>query len=130
MAGKDHWDNVLKDTTGKLILLTKDKDGVPVFLLRSVWYEHILIRHPEVDGYKDLILQAVENPDVRQIDPEDKRVRLCYKSIHESKRPFRKALFLRVVIKYLYPVERRGEKTGLVGSVYFVDHVKKGGEVV
>lgn len=129
MADNDPWDNLLKDTTGKLILLTKDKDGVPVFLSRSVWYEHILLRHPEVDGYKDLVLQAIEDPDVRQIDPEDERVRLCYKSIHESKRPFKKVLFLRVVIKYLYPAERGGEKTGFVSSVYFVDHVKKG-EVV
>jgi hypothetical protein len=31
-----------------------------------------------------------------------------------------------VVVKYLYPVEREGEKTGFVSSVYFVDHVKKG----
>jgi hypothetical protein len=94
VADNDPWDNILKDTTGKLILLTKDKDGVPVFLSRSVWYEHILIRHPEVDGYKDLVLQAIKDPDVRQIDPEDERVRLCYKSIHKSKRPFKKALFL------------------------------------
>lgn len=126
MASKGPWDNVLKDTTGKPVLLAKDKDGIPVFLSRIVWYEHILSRHPEVDGYKDSILQAIEDPDVRQIDPEDERVRLCYKCVPESKRPFRKALFLRVVIKYLYPVERRREKTGFVSSVYFVDRVKKG----
>lgn len=126
MTDNNRWNNVLKDTTGEPILLAKDKDGIPVFLSRSVWYEHILSRHPEVDGYKDSILQAIEDPDVRQIDPEDERVRLCYKSIPESKRPFRKALFLRVVVKYLYSVESGGEKTGFVSSVYFVDHVKKG----
>lgn len=126
MTDNDRWNNVLKDTTGEPILLTKDKDGIPVFLSRSVWYEHILSRHPEVGGYKDFILQAIEDPDVRQIDPEDERVRLCYESIPESKRPFRKVLFLRVVVKYLYPVERREEKTGFVSSVYFVDQVKKG----
>jgi len=126
VAGKDRWDNVLKDTAGKPVLLAKDKDWIPIFLSRSVWYEHILSRHPEVDGYKDLILEAIKDPDVRQIDPEDERVRLCYKSIPESKRPFRKALFLRVVVKYLYPAEREGEKTGFVSSVYFVDHVRKG----
>lgn len=126
MSDNDSWNNALKDTTGKPILLAKDKEGIPVFLSRSVWYEHILSRHPEVDGYKDFILQAIENPDVRQIDPEDERVRLCYKSIPESKRPFKKALFLRVVVKYPYTVERGGEKTGFVSSVYLVDHVKKG----
>lgn len=126
MTDNGRWDNVLKDTTSEPILLAKDKEGIPVFLSRSVWYEHILSRHPEVDGYKDSILQAIKDPDIRQIDPEDERVRLCYKSIPESKRPFRKALFLRVVVKYLYPVERGGEKTGFVSSVYFVDHVKKG----
>ena len=105
MTDNGRWNSVLKDTTGEPILLAKDKDGIPVFLSRSVWYEHILSRHPEVGAYKDSILQAIEDPDVRRIDPEDERVRLCYKSIPESKRPFRKALFLRVVVKYLYPVE-------------------------
>lgn len=126
MTNNDAWDNVLRDITGKPIFLTNDKDGIAVFLSREVWCEHILSRHPEVDDYKDLIIQAIESPDVRQIDPEDERVRLCYKSIPESKRPFRKALFLRVVIKCLYPEERGGEKTGLISSVYFVDHVKRG----
>jgi len=126
VTDNDRWNNVLKDTTGEPILLTRDKDGSPVFISRSVWYEHILSRHSEVGGYRDFILQAIEDPDVRQIDPEDERVRLCYRSIPESRRPFRKGLFLRVVVKYLYPAERGGEKTGFVSSVYFVDHVKKG----
>ena len=126
VADNGAWDNVLKDTTGRPIFLVKDRDGIAVFLSREVWYEHILSRHPEVDGYKNLILQAIENPDVRQIDPEEKRVRLCYKNVPEDERPFRKALYLRVVIKYLHPEEREGEKTGLISSVYFVDHVKRG----
>lgn len=33
----------------------KDRDDVPVFLAEVVWSEHILLRHPEIEPYKDLI---------------------------------------------------------------------------
>jgi len=73
------------------VVEVKDKDGVPVFLAEVVWNEHILLRHPEIEPYKDLITQTIENPDVRHIDPEDERVMLYYKAVPEDARPFRKA---------------------------------------
>ena len=52
---------------------------------------------------------------------------LYYKQVPEQIRPFRKALFLRVVVKYVRPEECQWQKTGLVSAIYFVDQVKKGG---
>ena len=118
------WSDLLSDTSGLPRFLAKDQDGVPVYLSKAVWVDHILSRHPEVQPYQDLVVQAIKNPDIREIDPEDARVRLCYVQVPEGRRPFRHALFLRVVVKYVHPPERQGQKTGLVSSVYFVDRVK------
>jgi len=91
---------------------------------------HILLRHPEVESFKGLIVSTIADPDSRQRDPEDDRVLLYYGVIPEDCRPFRKALFLRVVVKYVYPPERQGQRTGLISAVYFVDRVKKGAETI
>jgi len=42
-------------------------DGTLVMLSESRW-EHIVARHPELDGKKDLILEAVSNPDEVYVD--------------------------------------------------------------
>ncbi len=126
--GRDTWHNVLEDTSGLPVFLANDKDGVSVFLSREVWRDHIVARHPEVEPFQEFIVQTIRNPDVRQPDPEDDRVLLYYKNVPEMTRPFRKALFLRVIVKYLHPPEREGQRTGLVSAVYFVDRVKKGVE--
>ncbi|MBL7065042.1 MAG: hypothetical protein ISS49_12670 [Anaerolineae bacterium] len=85
-----------------------------------------MLRHPEVESFKRLIVSAITEPDSQQMDPEDDRVLLYYGTVPEDCRPFRKALLLRVVVKYVYPPERRGWRTGLISAVYFVDRVKKG----
>jgi hypothetical protein len=126
----DTWQDVLADTSGLPVFLTDDKDGVAVFLSHEVWSDHILARHPEVESFKELIVLAIRNPDVRQPDPEDDRVWLYYKNVPERVRPFRKALFLRVIVKYVYPPERQEQRTGLISAIYFVDKVKKGGKAI
>ena len=87
----------------------KDRDDIPVFLAEAVWNEHILLRHPEIEPYKDLITQTIENPDVRHIDPEDERVMLYHKAV---------------------PEEYNNQRTGFISSVYFVSKVKRGGRIV
>ena len=118
------------ENSNEHVVRVKDKDGVPVFLAEAVWNEHILLRHPEIEPHKDLIIQAIENPDVQHIDPEDERVMLYYKTVLEDVRPFRKASFIRVVVKYLYPEEYNNQRTGFISSVYFVSKVKRGGRIV
>jgi hypothetical protein len=121
------WEILLQDTTGQPILLCNDPDGTPIFLSKWVWLDHILSRHPEVDSYKETIIAAIRHPDTVHPDPEDQRVSLFYKGIQEKNRPFPRARFLRVVVKYLFPPERQGQRTGLIGSVYFVDRIKHRG---
>ena len=87
-----------------------------------MWNEHILLRHPEIEPYKDLITQTIENPDVRHIDPEDERVMLYYKAVPEDARPFRKASFIRVVVN-IY-IQKNIIIKGLVLSVLFISSVK------
>jgi len=89
-----------------------------------------LLRHPEVESFRGLIVSTIADPDIRQMDPEDDRVLLYYGIVPEDRRPFRKALFIRVVVKYVYAPERQGRRTGLISAVYFVDRVKKGAETI
>lgn len=126
----DPWQDVLEDTSGLPILLTNDPEGVPVCLSKAVWTDHILLRHPEVESFRGLIVSTIADPDIRQMDPEDDRVLLYYGIVPEDRRPFRKALFIRVVVKYVYAPERQGRRTGLISAVYFVDRVKKGAETI
>jgi hypothetical protein len=121
----DAWRDLIEDTSGLPVFLTTDADGIGVFLSREVWLDHILARHPEVEPFKEMISRAIRQPDVRQPDPEDDRVLLYYKSIPEPDRPFAKALFLRVVVKYVHPLERGAQKTGLISATFFVEKVKK-----
>ena len=129
-SSDDPWQDVLEDTSGLPIFLTYDPDGVPVYLSKAVWTEHILLRHPEVEPFKGLISSIIADPDSRQRDPEDDRILLYYGIVREDHRPFRKALFLRVVVKYVYPPRRRGRRTGLISAVYFVDRMKRGAETL
>jgi len=126
----DPWQDVLEDTSGLPIFLTCDPDDVPVCLSKTVWTDHILLRQPEVESFKELIVSTIADPDSRQMDPEDDRVLLYYGIVPEDRRPFRKALFLRVVVKYVYPPEQQGRRTGLISAVYFVDRIKKGAETI
>jgi hypothetical protein len=42
--------------------IVESVDGVPIRLTDERWYEHILEEHPEMSGYYDAVLSAVENP--------------------------------------------------------------------
>jgi len=129
-SSDDPWQDILEDTSGLPVFLTDDPEGMPVCLSKVVWTESHLAQAPGSRVFKGLIVSTIADPDSRQRDPEDDRVLLYYGVIPEDCRPFRKALFLRVVVKYVYPPERQGQRTGLISAVYFVDRVKKGAETI
>lgn len=38
-------------------------DGVPIRLNEERWYEHILVNHPELSGYLEAVLSAINYPE-------------------------------------------------------------------
>jgi hypothetical protein len=107
------------------ILSTTDTEGIPVLLGEDEWENHILERHPEIPPFIDEIKLTIENPDIRQIDPEDDRVYLNYREIPVKEQLHPKLRYLLVVVKYVYAPERDFQKTGFISSVYFVREPKK-----
>jgi hypothetical protein len=58
-SSDDPWQHILEDTSGLPVFLTYDPDGVPVCLSKTVWTDHILLRHPEVEWFKELIVSTI-----------------------------------------------------------------------
>jgi hypothetical protein len=79
-----------------------------------------LLRHPEIESFKDMILGAIESPEDSDADPEDARVMRYYARIPGDRIKTKYTLWLRVVVKYVKPAERKSERTGLLSSAYFV----------
>ncbi len=116
----DIWDTIEQDVTRNPITLAKDSAKVQVYCSRDVWQNHILAYHPEVRELRDLILQAIERPEIAENDPEDKRVKRYYVSVTQGRIKSEHTFWLRVVVKYVYPAERNRERTGLLSSVYLI----------
>lgn len=108
-------------------IVTKDTDGIPVFLGCKEWNEHILTRHPELHNFLDDVKQTIEKPELRHSDQEDPRVKLYYREISQEKRLHPKIAYLLVVIKYVNAPERQYKKTGFVSSAYFLKAPKSRG---
>ena len=111
-----------------LLLKCKDRSGISVFLGKEQWFGHIIVHHSEMEGYLSLVCDGVRHPDLFHRDPKDRRVRLYYLKIEESIRPFPKAKYLLVVVKYVFESRMDFRKVGYVSSAYFVNEVKKRGE--
>ncbi|MBZ0299409.1 MAG: hypothetical protein K8J31_06705 [Anaerolineae bacterium] len=116
----DIWDRIENDETGNPIPIANDPDGTPVFLSREVWQNHILVRHPEMANFKDLIVKAIAEPDKREIEDQDKHVIRCYADVPVERQRTPSRLRVRVVVKYIQPPERDYERAGLVSSAYLV----------
>lgn len=116
----DIWERIDNDTSGNPIQIATDPDDIPVFLSREVWQNHILLRHPEMADYKDLIIQAITKPVEREIEDQTNRVIRCYADVPPARQPKVSRLRVRVVVKYIRPPERASERTGLVSSAYLV----------
>jgi len=44
------------------VIIIKSKNNIPIRLTKERW-EHIVIRHPELESQKDRVLETVANPD-------------------------------------------------------------------
>jgi hypothetical protein len=47
------------------MLIVRSHNGVPIRLTEERW-QHIVLRHPEVDGQRDQVLAALAEPDIVQ----------------------------------------------------------------
>ena len=97
--------------------LALDPDGVPVLLAPEEW-AHILGGHPAILALRDLIFQAISAPDhVKKKDPAG--IFIQYFKVGPSSLS---AAFssreheILVVVKYLYPPEAGGQRTGFVST--------------
>lgn len=112
----DIWRLVEEDKTGSPIQIAVDPDGVPVFISRQVWVEHILAKHPVMANFKDLLLSAVHAPDERFYD--NRGAAICFVDVPHERILSLEPLQIRVVIKYVYPLEQAFRRTGLVSTAY------------
>ncbi|MCY3944716.1 MAG: hypothetical protein OXF44_00345 [Anaerolineaceae bacterium] len=96
-----------------------DPDGAPVLLAREEW-AHIQEGHPEMLALRDLIIQAVSAPDhVKKEDPAGNFIHY-FKVVPPklSAEMSARDHEILVVVKYLYPPEAGGQRTGFVSTAY------------
>ena len=115
----DFWQRLAAAPPGLPVPLAIDPEGVPVLLAREEW-AHILGSHPEMDILRDLIVQAISAPDfVKKEDSAGKFIRF-FKAVPQGL----STVFVAqehevlVVVKYLYPPEAGGQRTGFVSTAY------------
>ena len=116
----DIWEQIENDDTDQPLQIAVDPDDTAIFLSREVWQNHILLRHPEMVDFKDLIVAAITSPDKREYDVRTPNVIRCYKNVPPERQITASHLKVRVVVKYTQPPEREYERTGLISSVYLV----------
>ena len=116
----DVWTAIETDTLGEPLPLAQDQEKVWVYCSREVWRNHILTHHPEIEALKDLILSAIANSQTQDVDPEDHRVIRYYIEVPSDRFESRHSLLLRVVVKYVPPLENDRQRVGLLSSVYLL----------
>ena len=108
----DFWQRLTSIPSGDTLRIGIDPEGVPVYLGRDEW-RHILRRHPEMNDFRDLIVDAVKRPVAREPDVRRLGVWRFYshlpsdRTISSREMPLR----VRVVVKYI------DEQDGLKGYV-------------
>ena len=115
----DFWQRLAAAPPGIPQPLGEDLDGVPVLLAREEW-EHILAGHPEMALLRDLLPLAINEPDfVKQEDPAGKFIHY-FKVVPPglSAEISARDHEILVVVKYLYPPEAGGARTGFVSTAY------------
>lgn len=115
----DFWQRLTSIAPGETLQIGLDPDGVPVLLGRKEW-AHILGGHPEMLALRDLIGQAISAPDyVKQEDPAGNFIqyfRVVPSSLSAAFSSREHELL--VVVKYLYPPQTGGQRTGFVSTAY------------
>ena len=102
-----------------------DRDGIPVTLTRTTWFQKLLDpakEHPEVKPYISGIKQTIQDPDFIYQSVRDSRSKLLYRAGLTSGK-FAHCYIL-VVVKY---VQEPAGLHGYVSTVMLTDHLKKAG---
>lgn len=55
-----------------------DPQGRSLVLFEFTWTNHIVLRHPELDGYRELVEQTITNPAIITISGYDQDCRLYH----------------------------------------------------
>ncbi len=108
----DFWQRLAAAPPGQTLQIAHDPEGVSVALGSREW-RHILRRHPEMNDFRDLIVDAVNRPVAREPDVRQPGVWRFYsrvpydRTISSRELPLR----VRVVVKYI------DEQDGLKGYI-------------
>ena len=107
------------------IIKCRDRDGVPVVCDKSTWYNHIVVRHAELQGCETHVKAAIESPYQIYQDRSNLKRKIIYQPFVLPK-PFH-TQYLRIAIEY-----RQGIFGGIKGYVCtaFACKQKKEGDIL
>lgn len=98
------------------VFVTTDPRGFSIVCSEESWHDHVLIHHPDMEGWEDDVKAAIESPEFgfiyRAAKFEDRNV--YYKRIKG------KRLYLKVVVRLT------GDQQGRVVTAYPVAAASKG----
>jgi len=100
------------------ILQCSDPSGRTVVLDESRWNDHILIQHPELDGYLQAIESTLTGPHVITLDARWEQGENYYRA---SALP---APYTRLYLKVCVHFDRDSFRTGRVITAYLTDRIK------
>jgi hypothetical protein len=63
------------------LLRVRDITGLEIRMTRECWEEHILVRHPVMRRYFDLLPKTVASPDVVHHSPTPREARFYYRRL-------------------------------------------------
>ena len=103
-----------------------DRDGRPVSCRESVWFDHILAEHPEMEHSEREVICALNSPLEVRRDPGRPDRRLCYGITARVPGPMPLA-YLRVVVQYR---SRRSSVRGFIITAFPCDEIRQGDELL
>jgi hypothetical protein len=111
-------------TNGKYLLRVKDPEGYEIGLELKTWDNHIVVQHPEMKRFFDLLEKTLSDPQLIQQSPKQNETFYYYRLTGRS--------FHRVNDIYLSAVVKRDEetKTGVVKTAHLLRELRKEGLTV
>lgn len=116
----DFWQRLVAAPADVPLPLAVDPDGCTVYMSCETWERHIVRKRPRMFALRDFVGQTINAPD-RVIHEDFARKYIHYfrkvppKLLGEFESPDHEML---VVVKYLYPPEAGGSRTGFVSTAY------------
>jgi hypothetical protein len=101
---------------------TNDFYGNLVTLAQTSWDEHILVEHPELAGYEDLIKSTLKNPSEVRLSTQSDTALAFISEPGTGPRPEG----IRTLVDYADMFYEKGSSSGMVVTAYPIDIVKYG----